>query len=298
LRSTETEAPVAEGQVAPATAAAGPRQVAIDAILPNPYQPRRTFEPAALEELAESIRTHGVIQPLLVMPDGDGYRLIAGERRWHAARAAGLSHVPVVTRDVGRQEMLALAIIENVQRTDLGPMETAEAYRRLTDEFDLTQTEVARLVGKSRAAVANTVRLLNLAPDVRQLVVDGHLSEGHARALLTIEDPALQTATAHRAVAGGWTVRQIEAQVRSSGRADEPAGAAGLPGGQERAGARLATLPPEQVDPDTAAAAKALETALGTRVEIRRRGTGGQLVVYFYSEEELAALYDRLVDDR
>ncbi len=297
LRSTVPEATAEAGGGATTPAAAsgdgGVRMVAIDAVQPNPFQPRRVFEPTALAELSESIRSHGLLQPLVVSPEGDGFRLIAGERRWHAARAAGLARVPVVVREADRQQMLALAIIENVQRADLGPLEMAEAYRRLMDEFGLTQVEVAHVVGKSRVAVANTVRLLNLAPDVLPLLADGQLTEGHARALLALDDPARQLSVAHRAIAGGWTVRQIEAEVRlitqptpapnAAPPATAVAGTSGRPGQDD------------SVDPDTAAAAAALEEALGTRVEIRRRGAGGQLVLHFYSEEELSGLFDRLV---
>lgn len=297
LRSTVPEATAEAGGGATTPAAAsgdgGVRMVAIDAVQPNPFQPRRVFEPTALAELSESIRSHGLLQPLVVSPEGDGFRLIAGERRWHAARAAGLERVPVVVREADRQQMLALAIIENVQRADLGPLEMAEAYRRLMDEFGLTQVEVAHVVGKSRVAVANTVRLLNLAPDVLPLLADGQLTEGHARALLAIEDPARQLAVAHRAIAGGWTVRQIEAEVRLL---TQPAPApAAAPPATPGAGTGGRSGQDDSADPDTAAAAAALEEALGTRVEIRRRGAGGQLVLHFYSEEELSGLFDRLV---
>jgi ParB family chromosome partitioning protein len=300
LRSTAVELSPAEGAAADGrqpAAAPGVREVPIDALRPNPYQPRQSMDSAALSELADSIRVHGLIQPLLVAPDGDGYCLIAGERRWQAARLAGLTQVPVVVRTADPQEMLALAIIENVQRADLGPIETADAYRRLVAEFGLTQTEVAHLVGKSRTAVANTLRLINLSADVRALVVDGQISEGHARALLAVEDPAQQLALAHRAIAAGWTVRQMEAEVRQIGRPRLPV--AGIePRGAEDprpSAARDAAFGGE-VDPDTAAAVDVLQQALGTRVEIRRRGEGGQLVLFFYSEEELSALYDRLTE--
>lgn len=280
------------------------RIIHLDAVQPNPFQPRRVFEPEALAELAESIRAHGLLQPLVVAPDGDGYRLIAGERRWHAARSAGLTRVPVVVRDAAPQQMLALAIIENVQRADLGPLETAEAYRRLMDEFGLTQLEVAHLVGKSRVGVANSVRLLNLAPDVRNLLADGQLTEGHARTLLAIDDPVRQLSVAHRAVAGGWTVRQIEAEVRLLTQPSVPSAPPGAaspgaapfqPSTTARAGNDAGG---QELDPDTAAAVSALEQALGTRVEIRRRGEGGQLVLHFYSEDDLASLYERLTHGR
>jgi ParB family transcriptional regulator, chromosome partitioning protein len=261
-------------------------EVAVTAIRPNPYQPRRDFEPQALEELAASIRVHGLLQPLVVTPEDGGYLLVAGERRWRAAQLAGLERIQVVVRDVGPREMLALAVIENVQRADLNPLEAAEAYQQLIAEFGLSQADVAGLVGKSRVAVTNTVRLLGLAPDVRGLVAGGHLSEGHGRALLPVDDPGEQIAMARRAIAGEWTVRRTEAEVRAvldrvvAARA--PRARKGAPDG-------------DRSDPNTAAAVQAMETALGTRVELRRRGNGGTVVIHFYSEEELAALYDRLV---
>jgi ParB family chromosome partitioning protein len=256
------------------------------AIRPNPYQPRREVDEAALAELAESVRRHGLLQPLVVARADDGYVLIAGERRWRAAQRVGLAQVPVVVREADAQEMLALAIVENVQRADLDPLEAASAYRRLTDEFGLTQTEVAELVGKSRAAVANTVRLLGLSADVRGLVATGRLSEGHGRALLAVADAGDQRSLAERALAGGWTVRRLEAEVRE-GRASGAGAARPSP---PRVG------PGEPSDPDTRAAEGRLQEALGTRVEIRRRhlGEGGTLVIHFYSEEELAALFERI----
>lgn len=263
----------------------GSRSVALDAIRPNPYQPRRHFAEDDLAELTASIRTHGLIQPLVVAPDGDGFCLIAGERRLRAARLAGLDTVPVVIRSAEPREMLALAIIENVQRANLDPLETAHAYRQLMDEFGATQLEVAGLVGKSRTAVANTLRILGLSEDVRGLVAAGHLTEGHARPLLAITEPTLQRRLAERAVAEGWTARRVEAEVRALGDVDPI----------EDPPSRTPSTPAH--DPNTADAVRALEAALGTRVEIRRRGPGGQMVVWFYSEEELVALYDRLAGD-
>lgn len=263
----------------------GAHLVALDAIRPNPYQPRRHFAEEDLADLAASIREHGLIQPLIVTRDGDGFCLIAGERRLRASQQAGLREVPVIVRAAEPREMLALAIIENVQRADLDPLETAQAYRRLIDEFGATQAEVARIVGKSRVAVSNTLRLLGLEEEVRRLVAEGNLTEGHARPLLAVADPIAQRRLATRAATEGWTARRVEAEVRALGAAD--AGRA--------AGAADASAAP--LDPNTAEAVRALEAALGTRVEIRRRGVGGQVLLWFYSEEELAALYERLVDD-
>lgn len=260
----------------------GVRWVGIDAIRPNPYQPRQRFAADALEELAASIRQHGLIQPLLVQEGPEGYTLIAGERRWQASRLAGLDRVPVVLREASRQEMLALAIIENVQRENLDPVEAAASYQRLVHEFGLSQAEVADLVGKSRVSITNTLRLLNLPEALRDLVSAGHLSEGHARALLGLRDGDEQQAMARRAIAEGWTVRRLEAAVRDRQALLDGSGPARPTRGRP------------VLDPDTSAAIDRLEAVLGTRVEIRRQGQAGQVLLHFYSEEELAALYRRL----
>lgn len=260
-------------------------EVAIADIRPNPYQPRKHFDPAELDELAASIRAHGLIQPLLVMPDGPAWCLIAGERRWRAAQLAGLTRVPVIVRSATPQEMLAIAIIENVQRTNLGALEAGQAYKQLMDEFKLTQAEVAELVGKSRTTVTNTLRLLGLDPDVQAVLADGHLTEGHARALLALPDGEAQRAMAKRIIADGWSVRRTEAEVR---RLVEVLQAPGP-------GATAASAAPAPLDADTQAAVRSLEASLGTRVEIRRRGSGGQVVIHYFAEEELVALYERLV---
>ncbi len=260
------------------------RTVSIDAIEPNPYQPREHLEPDDLQDLAASIRAHGLIQPLVVTPHEGGYRLIAGERRWRAARLAGLSSVPVVVRDATPRDMLAVALIENVQRADLDPMESATAYRRLADEFELTHAEVAELVGKSRTTVTNAVRLLGLEPEVQQMLRTGKLSEGHGRALLALAAGSTRVGLGQRAAREQWSVRDVEKAARA--------------GGGEPPTRKEATGPsPEQpafAEPHDAAAVRALEEALGTRVELRRRGAGGTLIVHFYSTEELNALYDKL----
>ena len=260
-----------------------------DSIRPNPYQPRQVFAAEALEELAASIRSHGIIQPLLVVPGDDGYTLIAGERRWQASRMAGLSQVPVVTRQASTQEMLALAIIENVQRENLDPLEAAGSYQRLIEEFGLTQSEVAQLVGKSRVAITNTIRLLGLPPELRDLVSAGHLTEGHARALLGLREGDSQQAMAQRALADGWTVRRLEEAVRDHLSETKAAETETGPRSPRRSAA---------LDADTAAAVAAMEAALGTRVEIRRRGDAGQIMLHFYSEEDLSGLYRLLTRDR
>lgn len=189
--------------------------VNISKVEPNREQPRRHFDEAALQELAESIKTYGILQPLLVQDKGDYYQIIAGERRWRAARLAGLTEVPVIIRDLDDREVMEISLIENIQREDLNPIEEAEAYARLIDEFYLTQEEVASRVSKSRSAITNSMRLLKLQPEVRQMVADGILSAGHARALVTIADPAQQIQLAHEIAEKGLSVRSTERLVRS-----------------------------------------------------------------------------------
>ncbi len=273
-------------------AAAGPtegiQQVPIDAIGPNPRQPRHTLRADDLAELAASLREHGLIQPLIVTRAPLGadvtYTLIAGERRWRAARLAGLTEVPVIVREATPQGMLELALVENLQRADLNPLEEAAAYRALMDEFGLTQEQVAARVGKSRAAVANSVRLLNLAQPVKEALSSDQISEGHARALLGLPDEPAQVAALDLVVRRGYSVRQTEELVRrmtAAAHAAEEIGAEDDPWQQE-----------------TRALEQQLRDALGTKVTLSRSRQGGRLVVYFYSEEELQALYERMVGGR
>ncbi|MCD8249085.1 MAG: ParB/RepB/Spo0J family partition protein, partial [Lachnospiraceae bacterium] len=190
----------------------------ISQVEPNRGQPRKNFDKEALEELAESIRQHGVLQPLIVQKRGDYYEIIAGERRWRAAKLAGLKEVPVVIKDMSDQEIVEISLIENIQREDLNPIEEAEAYRRLLTEFHLTQEEVAGRVAKSRTAVTNSMRLLRLDERVRQMVIDGMLTTGHARALLAIEDADLQFQTANRVFNEKLNVRDVEKLVKKLGK--------------------------------------------------------------------------------
>src|SRR5215213_4898713 len=190
--------------------------VSVDSIIPNPFQPRTTLDQAKLEQLAQSIRTHGVIQPLIVTLSDDGrrYTLIAGERRWRAARLAGLTNVPVVIKEAASQSMLELALVENVVRSDLSPLEEATAYRQLIEEFGLTQASVAERVGRSRVSVTNTLRLLSAPEPVQTALQEGRITEGHARALLGLPNAADQIAMLDLVIAKGWTVRQTEEAVR------------------------------------------------------------------------------------
>jgi ParB family chromosome partitioning protein len=252
------------------------RSLPVEQLAPNRLQPRREFDAAALEELAASIREQGLLQPLLVAPAGaNRYTIVAGERRWRAARLAGLAAVPVVVRAVGSErEQLELALVENLQRADLGPLEEAEGYRALAEEFGLAHEQIARRVGKSRAAVSNALRLLRLPPSVLELLRSGRLTAGQARPLLALDDPEEIERLARRAVELGTAARTLETLAR--GRAAKK---------------RRAPRPPE---PNTAAAAERLTQRLQTRVEIERRGRGGVVKIHFHSEEELIRLFERL----
>jgi ParB family chromosome partitioning protein len=264
------------GAVAPGTAV---DEVDIDLIAPNPEQPRSHFDPEALQELADSIREHGIIQPLIVSrlsgERAGAYQLIAGERRLLAARQAGLQRVPVIVREASSQSLLELALVENLQRQDLGPLEEAAAFRRLNEEFGLTQEAIAARVGRSRPAVANSLRLLSLPPQIQASLASGQISAGHARALAGIEDAEEQLRTWQRIVEASLTVRDAEALVRQKG--------------QRRARQAPAGLPAEM-----AAIEESLRAALGTRVELQRGRNGGRLVIHFFSDEELEALLERL----
>jgi ParB family transcriptional regulator, chromosome partitioning protein len=260
-------------------------EVDIDRLAPNRYQPRSRTEDARIDDLARSIKANGVIQPILVRPSGAGYQIIAGERRWHAAQRAGLPRVPVTVREVPEgqdHKLLEWALIENIQREDLNVIEEAQAYKRLGDEFGLTQDDIAAAVGKDRSTVANILRLLKLPPDVRDDVLAGRLSMGHARALLALGTEHDQRNLARDAVARGWSVRETEQMVtRALTRAGGPA-------------ARK-TAPPRDLDVHTRAAQDKLRLTFGTRVDIARRGKGGEIRIAFKNEEELIRIYEILV---
>jgi len=257
----------------------------VRAIVPNPHQPRSQFEEQTLRELADSIREHGLIQPLIVTRTGeDHYTLIAGERRWRAARLAGLETVPVVIKDVAPQQMLEMALVENVQRSDLNPLEEALAYKHLSEEFGLTQDQIAQRVGKSRVAVANTLRLLKLPEAIKARLADGLITEGHARALLAITDAAVQQRLLSQIVKNGLSVRQTEELVRRL-LEDHPATRKLSPG----------TSHPRGSGADTRALEERMRRALGTKVILSRSKKGGTIMIHFYSEEELDAIYRRIV---
>lgn len=271
------------------------RDVEIEQIAPNPRQPRVAFDADALEELAASIRAHGVIQPLIVSrraEDGDdqpgGYLLIAGERRLRAARLAGLARVPVVVRETTPRELLELALVENLQRADLNPLEEAAAYRQLIDEFGLTQEAVAERAGKSRAAVANALRLLALPEGLRASLLSGEISEGHARALLGLTDDDLRLQAWREVVNGSLSVRQTEELVR---RLRDAASAEPAP--EQSAPSR----PPRPTDPQLADLEERLQRSFNTQVKLERSRTGGRIVIRFYGDEDLEALLARLLGE-
>jgi ParB family chromosome partitioning protein len=255
----------------------GVQQVAVDAIQPNPRQPRIHFKEEELAELAASIREHGVIQPLIVTPKPDGtFTLIAGERRWQASQKAGLRTVPVITREANNQQMLEVALIENVQRADLNSMEEAEAYRQLVEEFGLSHEAVAKRVGKSRVAVTNTLRLLGLADVVKQALVDGKLTEGHARALLALSTQKAQASAMQTVLNLGLNVRQTEELIRKLA-------------GQKPIKAKKPAQSADVHDVE-----KRLQNSLGTKVALKHGKKGGTVTIYYYSGEELDALLDKL----
>ena len=256
--------------------------VHVDRIVPNPLQPRRRMDDEPLQELADSIREHGLIQPLIVtQADAGGYQLIAGERRWAAARLAGLTEVPVVVKEATPQEMLELALVENLQRADLNPLEAAWAYRHLIEEFGLTQEEVATRVGKHRVTVANTIRLLGLPEVVKRVLANGQISEGHARVLLSLPTAEDQLKALQIILKRDLSVRQTEELVR---RMKEPP----------------AEKPePESRDPEIEFLETEFREALGTKVQLTRGKKGaGRLVIHFYSEEELEGIYEAIVGQR
>ncbi len=259
--------------------APGVQEVEVDSIVPNPRQPRRALDPGALQELAASIKEQGLVQPLVVTEIEGGYQLLVGERRWRAAKLAGLETVPVVIREVTPQQMLELALVENLQREDLNPLEAAAAYQELVEEFGMTQQQVADRVGKNRVTVANTLRLLKLPERVQDALLAEEISEGHARAMLRLRDERAQMQVLEAIIKRGLSVRQTEELVRRM--VEEPEV-------KPKAHAK---------SPELTALEDQFRHALGTKVSLSRGKKGGKLVVYFYSEEELQGIYDLIVGD-
>lgn len=255
----------------------GLKVIPVERIRPNPDQPRKAFDAVALESLVESIRRVGVLQPIVVRPDGFEYVLVAGERRWRAAGEAGLSEIPALVRETDAAGSLTEALIENLQREDLSPLEEAAAFQQLEQDFGMTHAEIGERVGRSRTAVSNTLRLLNLSPPIQALLAAGRLSAGHARALLAVEDPSLAEQLAERAIERGWSVRRLEEAVRTGRGASEP--------------------PPKAPPAPRPAALIELERRLaeqlGTRVRIRYRNNRGQVTLSFADLDQLEQIYRR-----
>jgi ParB family chromosome partitioning protein len=259
----------------------GVREISIVAVRPSPEQPRRSFDPAALQQLADSIAAHGVLQPVIVVEAEQGYTLVAGERRLRAAKLAGLSTIPAIVRTANEQEQLELALVENVQREDLNAIEEARGFQHLIDVFGLTQERVAERVGRSRPSVANALRILGTAPVVQQAVVDGAISGGHARALASLDSHVSQEALLATVVARSLSVRQTE---------DLTAAA--------RDGARPVVRRHEAADPDVQHLEAQLRDALGTKVTISTGRKGGRITIAWYDDDDLARLIDRLSNGR
>ncbi|MDE3165942.1 MAG: ParB/RepB/Spo0J family partition protein [Acidobacteriota bacterium] len=277
-RSTalQNQAPAANPE-APREETAHP--IPIDSIDPNPLQPRRIFETARLEELAQSIRSNGIIQPLVVRKVGDRYQLVAGERRWRAAKLAGIPAVPVVIREIPDDRLLEITLIENIQREDLNPIETGIAFARMARELSLTPDEIGARTGKDRSTVSNFIRLLQLPEEVQQMISDHQLTAGHGRSLLTLPTPALQLEAAQHGVKTNLSVRQLEnfAQRMMDGKKPK-------------------SVTEIKQDPNVKAAIQNMRDALGTKVEIREGARGrGRIEIHYYSQDELDRIYDLIV---
>ena len=238
----------------------------------NPHQPRRYFSEDSLRDLMESIRQHGILQPIIVTKSGDHYELLAGERRWRSAKALNLSEIPAIVREADEQKKLEWALIENLQRENLNSVETALAYRALIDQFNLTQEELSKRVGKARSSVANALRFLSLPEEIQRALADGRISEGHAKYLLGIEDEAQQLNLFKKILRQNWTVSETDRAIKQLG-------------GTKAAKIKVNSDPELETE---------LRESLGTKVEIRRHGRGGQIIVHFYSDEELKDLSTKL----
>jgi ParB family chromosome partitioning protein len=266
---------------APAESAGGVRQIPVELIQPNPYQPRRTFQADRLEELAASIRASGVVQPILVRPAGgsgaERFEVVAGERRWRASKQAGLATIPAIVQNISNDRLLEIALIENIQREDLNPIETAQAFEQLSRDFGLTHEQIAQRTGKDRATITNFLRLLKLASEVQVMVAEGSLTMGHAKVLVGLEAD-VQRKIAHKIVDQGLTVRAVEKLV--SPKQDAPSKAA------------------KSVDPNLRAAIQEMERALGTRVKIVEGQRGaGRIEIEYYNAGDLQRLYKRLAGE-
>jgi ParB family chromosome partitioning protein len=270
------------GALIPRAGTVGLREVPVDAITPNPWQPRTHFDQAELEELAQSIREHGVLQPVLVSQQPDGtFQLITGERRWRAVQLAGLASVPAMVKEVTPQASLELALVENIQRRDLNPLEEAHAFRALLDEHGLTQEQLGQRIGKSRVSITNTLRLLHLPEPVREALANGSLTEGHARAILMANGESTRLRLLERVLGDHLSVRDTEALARQMNlrRTRDAAAEA-------------------RADPDVERLEDAFRQALGTRVRLIKGRRGGRLVITYFTDDELQGLYDAIVRSR
>ncbi|MCX6626758.1 MAG: ParB/RepB/Spo0J family partition protein [Candidatus Solibacter sp.] len=255
--------------------------IPIDQIQPNPLQPRRVFQDNRLEELAQSIRANGIIQPLVVRYVNGHYQLVAGERRWRAAKLAGMATVPVVVREIPDNRLLEITLIENIQREDLNPMETASAFARMSAELNLNAETIGLRTGKDRTTVINLMRLLQLPPDIQQLISDGRLTAGHGRCLLSLPNADLQREVSERAIAGTWSVRQIE---RTCARMT--------------AGKTPKHVDEVRIDPNVKAAIQEMERKLGTRIHVKEGARGrGRIEIEYYSAEDLDRIYDTIMGE-
>jgi ParB family transcriptional regulator, chromosome partitioning protein len=255
-------------------------RIAVDLIDPNPLQPRTVFQPERLQELADSIRANGIIQPLVVRPHDGRYQLVAGERRWRAARLAALAEVPVFVQDVSDDRLLEITLVENIQREDLNPIEVARAFERLARELGLSHDEIARRTGKDRSSITNTLRLLKLPSDIQQLVAEHRLSMGHARAILGLPTEELQRQVAEKGSSQGLSVRQVERLVQKMTSDREP------------------KLPEEAEDPNVKAAIQEMERVLGTRVKIAGKpDERGHIEIAYYSADDLQRIYSLIVGE-
>jgi len=256
-----------------------PTEISLERIVPNPYQPRRSFDEAKLEELTRSIALHGVLQPVIVRPKGYLYELVAGERRLQAAMRANLQTIPAIVKSLNDTQILEIALIENLQREDINALESAMAFRRLIDEFGLTQEDISLRVGKSRAAIANTLRLLQLPPDIQNSLAEGQITEGHARAILSTPDPDGQHHLWQRILREGLSVREAERAAKDP----------------RPANVSRETSPRHRSDPNTGAVEAQLRDALGTRVVLHMGKTKGVIEIEFYSEEDLERIVARIL---
>lgn len=264
----------------PSADADRPREIALQDIVANPDQPRQRFDESSLASLAASIAEHGVLQPVLVTHAPGGFQLVAGERRFRAAQIAGLERIPAIVRTIDEQQRLALALVENLQRTDLNAMDEARAFRRLADEFGLTQEEIGARMGRSRPAIANTLRLLDAAASVQEAVADGRITEGHARAMAALDSHEDQDRILLAVTGRALSVRQTEALARRL-KSSAEASAAGAGGGTA-------------LDPDIERLEAGLRAALGTKVTLSQRRRGGRITIDYYDDDDLGRLYERL----